>query len=451
LTAINILSRSLIVINLYFDELIFGQQSIPHLIIKHIHQYGIPQSITSSPYCLQFITRLSKPIYDTIKVLALNKNRQHTYIKDVIFHEWNRVLIQGATIVDHHYRQEYNSKNAGANTNATTTTANDKNVLLPFMTNYTLDIVVGWMEYYLSLGIELQLYTNQFDLWTVYWYWDFLLSTRINVITGMKSSLIEHRRKNVNATTENCNNGSFSGSNGGSVTTGGVSGGKIDNGGGGKSHKKKGRKGKKQQTTISNQKAKNNGGGNSKMNTGALEHNDMNNPLTTAEDLEDHVYLLVLTMERSMCRGIVRSIAILHQKGIISKPTYEFTTVEKIFEKRFEPFQQYQHPQPLTYNDFQQGTDFSSVSSKDLIELAFDCFKSCRKVLDEILSKINLVDSDFCAISKEETMSAIKVCVTNSLFLLKISKYDGIGEEGTVPTITFDFHTHKKLCSINMK
>lgn len=148
----------------------------------------------------------------------------------------------------------------------------------------------------------------------------------------------------------------------------------------------------------------------------------------------------------------LQSIALLLQTNIISKPSYEFTTTEKIFQKRFEILGQISNPPPLKYDDFQKGTDFSSVSPKDLISSATDSFKTCRTILDEISKKVDKVGSSLGAngMNKQEMKSITKVCIANSLFLLKLSqsihKSDVEGFK-----VEFDFSTHKHFCVMNTK
>ncbi len=142
-----------------------------------------------------------------------------------------------------------------------------------------------------------------------------------------------------------------------------------------------------------------------------------------------------------------KSIAILYQAGTISKPKYDFTTPRRIFEKRFQCFRQFRQPPPLTFDDFQKGTDFSSVPAKDLIKSAIDTFKDCRKALDQIAQSIESEKSKYHLITKEETLSLTKVCIANSLFLLKMSQYIETGKMDSLK-VSFDFDIHKQFCSI---
>jgi len=142
--------------------------------------------------------------------------------------------------------------------------------------------------------------------------------------------------------------------------------------------------------------------------------------------------------------------AILFQTGLISKPTYAFTTSEKIFQKRFECYQQFRQPPLLTYNDFENGTDFSAVSTFDLIASSSDCFKQCRIILDTILKSIERKKTlSSSLMTKDEAMSITKVCIANSLFLLKVSKYIDNGENESVE-VSIDLKTHRQFCTITL-
>jgi hypothetical protein len=80
-----ILVRSLIVLNLYFNEQIFGQHPLTELIAKNLQQ---PSQLYQLPY---LVTNTSK-LYDILKVLALNRNRQRAYIDAVMQLDWSPVF-----------------------------------------------------------------------------------------------------------------------------------------------------------------------------------------------------------------------------------------------------------------------------------------------------------------------------------------------------------------------
>jgi hypothetical protein len=170
ISSANILTRSLIVLNLYFDDQLIGQYSLPGMIVEHMRQMShIPDSVFNSQYSQAFLNRLAKPIYDTLKVLLLNRNRQRTYIEAVMFHDWSS-LQQEAHVVDVTIRKEDGL------------TANSP----PHFSFYMLFITVDLMDHFVSLGIEMNVFCGQHELAVAYWYRDFLLSSLLNQLSSMR-------------------------------------------------------------------------------------------------------------------------------------------------------------------------------------------------------------------------------------------------------------------------
>jgi hypothetical protein len=174
----NILARSLIVLNLYFDDKMFGQFALTDMIIQHMqHMSYVPDSVFLNKCGLAFVHRLAKPVYDTLKVLILNRNRQRSYIEAVMFQDWAS-LQQEAHIVDVTYRKDY-----GLDLNAP-----------PYFSLYILFVTVELMDHFVTLGIELQLFCGHHELASAYWYRDFLLSSLLNQITSMRRAKAEVKR-----------------------------------------------------------------------------------------------------------------------------------------------------------------------------------------------------------------------------------------------------------------
>jgi hypothetical protein len=170
-SSVNILSRSLIVLNLYFDDRLLGQHLIAYLIGRDIEQMaGIPSALLGSKYSRAFLSRLAKPVYDTLKLLVLNRNRQRTYMEVVMFNDWSS-LQQEAHIVDANHGQEFS---VGV-------------TLPPYFTQYTLYFTILLMEHYVALGIELSLFVGQHDLSTAFWYRDFLLASLLNTMSSLRN------------------------------------------------------------------------------------------------------------------------------------------------------------------------------------------------------------------------------------------------------------------------
>lgn len=169
ISSVNILSRSLIVLNLYFDDKLLGQYSLGFLIGNEMTQMmGIPMFFLEAKYGNAFLSRLAKPLYDTLKLLVLNRNRQRTYMEAIMFHDWAS-LQQEAHVVDANYRQELGEE-------------------VPcYFTHYTLYMTVWLMDHYVALGIELSLFCGHHDLSVAFWYRDFLLSSLLSTHSSIRS------------------------------------------------------------------------------------------------------------------------------------------------------------------------------------------------------------------------------------------------------------------------
>ncbi len=267
-TVQNILTRSLTVINLYFDDQLLGSHNLALLIAKEMQRYGVPQILTSTEFGIQFLNRLCKPIYDTLKLHTLNRNRQRTYL-GTMFQDWAQ-LQRDASTVDMLFQQEFQL-------NSKTT--------YPYVSNYALLISIELMDHYIGLGVELGLFNGHYHLLTAFWYRDFLLSAKLNVVTSIRGHLKERRAMEAQIRKEELES-----MNAQDQTQGGKS-------GKGKSKGKKGKKGgKRGGNAVGSKKA----GGVNKVDLAVPE-----NP-STPEDEEDNSEYLLLSVERTLCRGIVR-------------------------------------------------------------------------------------------------------------------------------------------------
>jgi len=431
ISSVNILTRSLIILNLYFDNLILGQYSLPHLISHSMQQLcGTPSPFLHTKVTISFFNRLGKPIYDMMKVLLLNRNRQRTFIDTIILKEWAS-LQNEANKLDFYLRQHLQ--------------LSPTNTPL-FMTNFVLMHTVWVMEHYISLSIELGLWNGGHDYSVVFWYRDFLLSTQSKVLTSMQNTKIERLaieaelqeqigNSRINPSTFN---------NDVNATKKGID-----------------------ESTENNQIKQ------QSKEQEQIQSHPTSDTLTLRETLSIYVQddkqisleLMILTLRRNLCRGIVRFIAALHQSGMISTPSYRFTSISKRFEKRFEIFGCNENgtglPQPplLQYSDYLQGSDFTSVLPMDLISSASDCFKSSKSIIDRIMVELESYEDEnhLCApIHKEEVMKLAKICVGNSLFLHKFRQHIAPFDKKNIDSyemkgnVTFDFEVHPQFCSIKI-
>lgn len=247
--SVNILTRSLLVLNLYFDDKLLGQYHLTDMIMMHMQQLShVPDKVFAVKSSHVFLNRLAKPIYDMMKVLVLNRNRQRAYMEAVMLPDWAS-LRQEAHIVDVSLQKE-----GGVLADSQ-----------PHYSLYVLYITISLMDHYVNLGIELKLFYGEHDLGVAFWYRDFLLSSLISQISAMR------RAKVVAKQAEAAHLESQSRPNKG---------------------KKKG--GKHQNKRHAN-------GGTS--SAGPPPPRTVVNPV---QDAEDECEFLLLNLERGICRGVVR-------------------------------------------------------------------------------------------------------------------------------------------------
>lgn len=103
----------------------------------------------------------------------------------------------------------------------------------------------------------------------------------------------------------------------------------------------------------------------------------------------------------------------------------------------------------MTYNDFLVGSDHTTVTQADLLAATADSCNHAKATVDEMLAKYPQVDSAFCSVTEEEIRSLAKVCVGNSVYLMKLSRQvsDGGSASGKVE---FDFETDNEFCIIKL-
>jgi len=397
-TSTNILTRSLLVLNLYFDDKIFGQYLLPDLIVNHLKQLSSisDSAITSTIGAHTFINRLCKPVYDTLKVLALNQNRQRSYI-DVMLGDWS-ALREEAYIVDMTYHQEIRGNQD----------------LQPYFSLYVLCVTIELMDNFVSLGVKLKLLCNEEELGVAYWYRDFLTSSLVSQMSSMRQGRTVSKQLQIAGQCKKQNHENLHQTP--------------------KKTHKGGKKKGKTKKTVSN----NNSGG------------PVAQPTATAGDVEDDFDFMILNVKRSISRGLVRFFAAVRQAGITPEKQYEFTTNRRIFEKRFEVFSGIQQPPPLSYEDYTKGSDFSKVTQKDLLSSTADSFRLSKSMLDRLLIQIPLIDPDYLPAKEEEVRQLSKVCVGNSIYLQKLMQVIREKEESKA-RVTIDTTSNCEFCTIKIE
>ena len=172
LASVNVVPRSLMILSLYFNDQLLGQYSLSEMIMRHMQQLShIPEEVYQIDTSQAFLGRLAKPVYDVLKVMMLNRNRQRAYIEAIIFPDWG-VLGQEAVLADSALKQD---PRLGPET-------------LPHFSLYALYLTVDCMDHFVALGIELGLHCSDYELSYTYWYRDFLLSTLMTQLNSMRQA-----------------------------------------------------------------------------------------------------------------------------------------------------------------------------------------------------------------------------------------------------------------------
>ncbi|KAL7578200.1 hypothetical protein ACA910_012629 [Epithemia clementina (nom. ined.)] len=441
----NILTRSLIVLNLYFDELMLGQHELHPLIVAHMRELEhVPDDLVQNDHAQAFLSRLAKPIYDTLKLQVSNRNRQRAYMEVAMFQEWT-ALQNEATLIDNQYRRENEQLYAPeipSNNTATTP---------PYFGHFVLSVLLRLMDQHLACGIEVALFCGHDEICSVIWYRDFLLAALIQNLTQMRrgkevylqiqaqQQAAVQQQQQQQRVLENSNNRA---------------------------------KGKKKNHHQKNKTSSNNTHHHSnhvhKQQPPAIPKSP-SPPPPSIEDIENSFELQVLEVQRMLCRGIVRFIVAMRQSGLLNFPEYEFTSRRTIFEKRFAVFHQsIRHPPPLSFDDYLEGSDGSNISVQDLCQSAAAIFKACRTSVEMILSDIAGQSSHnnntstavaraasaappYAPVLESEARAYLKVCVGNSVYLMKLGQLvSATGTTSKKVSVEFDFGAHKEYCIIKL-
>jgi hypothetical protein len=135
---------------------------------------------------------------------------------------------------------------------------------------------------------------------------------------------------------------------------------------------------------------------------------------------------------------------------MVQKKTYEFTSEERIFEKRFEAFLAVQQPPPLQYNDYLQGSDFSKVPQNDLLVSTSECFNTSKAYVDKLIAQIPTMDIDFLPMQENELRRLAKVSIGNSIYVQKLRQKVDATTGKADGAVSFDVETHNQFCTMKI-
>ena len=147
--------------------------------------------------------------------------------------------------------------------------------------------------------------------------------------------------------------------------------------------------------------------------------------------------------------SLPKFVAAINQAGLVKEQEFEFTSKERIFEKRFEAFAPIQQPPPLFYDDFLQGSDFSKVPQSDLLASTSECFNVSKSMVDKLLSQLSSLDAVFISVQEADLRCLAKVCIGNSVYLQKLRQTVQSNGKASVG-VSFDLDTHGEFCTIKL-
>lgn len=183
----NILSRSLIVLNLYFDERLLGQYTMQTVVTQHMKQWEhLPDNLIENEQATLLINRLAKPVYDTLKLRASNRNRQRIYMEAVMFQDWTSLQSE-ANLVDSQFRQQYDLDNSTP----------------AYFGYYVVTSLTRLMDMHLQSAIEMGLFCDHEQLCSAFWYRDFLLALLEQNLATMKQGKEKCQLQTAVASTQN--------------------------------------------------------------------------------------------------------------------------------------------------------------------------------------------------------------------------------------------------------
>lgn len=396
----NILVRSLVVLNLYYEDHLLGVHNMPNLIASHIQQLSYPtEQPISHASAAQFYSRLAKPIYDTLKLALMHETRQRGYLEAVILPDWS-VLQNEAKIVDVHCATPHHS-----------------------FFYYTLVQTVRLMERFVQAGLVTQLFHPMpTDLVFAYWYRDCLIAVQNQHLQTMYQSkdaiaLLELEKQQQQPLPR-------------------------------KESSKSGKGKKKSQSQKKNNKQR------------KQQQQQPPTIVRTVQDQEEMFSIQVMGLQRNLCRTTVQFITALKQAGVLelddNHSRYEFTNLATIFEKRFEAFQVIEQPPPYAFRHFQAGTDFTNYTTEQLQHYVGEGFQTCRSSIEillvELEDRLSAEEEDEKTIcyygntSPDELRALRKVCVGNGIYLHKLRQTT----DAASLRVEFDFGTHAEFCIIKL-
>ncbi|CAM9719698.1 unnamed protein product, partial [Chrysoparadoxa australica] len=160
---------SLLQISIYRNDLMLGRYHVDLFIYQALVDDGVPAAIMGTAPGAGFIEKIIKPVYETLRLLCLNRARQRDSMK-ALLQDW-AVVQSDAQVVDSLFCLEHKLPD--------TTPAH--------MSNWANREVLRLMSTHMKLGLELELQAGH-ELLSAYWYWGYITANGIEVESEIYSS-----------------------------------------------------------------------------------------------------------------------------------------------------------------------------------------------------------------------------------------------------------------------
>lgn len=385
---LNIFTRSLINMHLFFDGKLLGQYPLRNALIDYMREWvDVPESFLEHENAQLFLSRLEKPVYDTLKLKVMNRCRQRAYIEAVSIPDWLTLQAE-AHVVDVQYRRRKGPDACDP----------------PYFSQFVLTTVLRLMDRHLSSGLELQLFCDFQELNAVFWYREYILSALLN-------NLLMMRRANQQLQIQ-----------------------------------------KAQQDPPAPLDRPSGKGSAKRKNKGKPRLSMPQDPVRLQEQRLNDFDVLLVTLKRDLCRGTKHFIVALQQAGVLRARDHEFTSLRRVFAARFDAFRPIQQPPPLSYDDFVAGSDYRQVSPADLLRTTAECLQGCRRAADQLLAELAAMEpaAARCAPARESELRWLqKVCLGNALYLMKLQSIVQ-SQEADAVRVTFDFDGPNQFCIVKL-
>ena len=95
------------------------------------------------------------------------------------------------------------------------------------------------------------------------------------------------------------------------------------------------------------------------------------------------------------------------------------------------------------------GSNFTTVEQADLLAATANAFTNAKATVDGLLAKYKLLDPNSCSVTESELRNLAKVCVGNSVYVMKLTR-DITGGGRASSQVEFDFDANAEFCIIKI-